>query len=252
MSGERRISSAHWLREGELVSGSAEDFFPFFDGKKHIISLVGGGGKSTLLVYLAERFAARGMRTAAITTTRTIFSTDVCQRIEACRAVWAQGEYAACGEKLESGKYRAPQQALLEQLLKEAEIIIVEADGAHMLACKAPAEHEPVILPESDILIGVMGLEVMGCAVGEVCHRPQHVCALLGCSEDHCLTAQDMAALLASDKGARKNVGSRDFYAVLNKCDDERRLEDGLRVLSALGERGQAWAVLTRFEKESR
>ena len=36
MSKERRISSAYWLREGELVSGSAEDFFPFFDGKKHV------------------------------------------------------------------------------------------------------------------------------------------------------------------------------------------------------------------------
>ena len=247
MSGGKMISQAYWPREDEWISGSVEDFFPFFDGKKHVISLVGGGGKSTLLAYLAERFAVRGMRTAVMTTTRTIFATDICQSIEACRVVWARGEYAACGEKLESGKYCAPHQALLAQLLKEAEIIIVEADGAHMLACKAPAEHEPVILPESDIVIGVMGLEVMGCAVGEVCHRPRHVCALLGCEEDHRLTAQDMAAILASDKGARKNVGSRDFYAVLNKCDDEERLAHGRQVLDALGK--QVPAVLTRFAR---
>ena len=247
---ERKIrSKARWMQDGMLMSGSAEAYFPFFDGKKHVISLVGGGGKSTLLMYLAQRFAARGMKAVIMTTTRMLCPEHVSLNIEDCRACWACGEYAACGETTENGKFREPKQALLEQLLVEADAIIVEADGAHRLACKAPAEHEPVILPQSDIVIGVMGIEVIGGAVGVVCHRPQHVCALLGCDEDHCLTAEDMADILISEKGTRKNVGERDFYVVLNKCDNEKRQKDGLQVISALKERGHERVVLNRFRR---
>ena len=136
---------------------------------------------------------------------------------------------------------------MLNALLEEAEAVIVEADGAHMLACKAPAEHEPVILPETDIVIGVMGIEVLGGEVGRVCHRPKHVCTLLGCVERHTLTAADMADIFVSEKGTRKHVGARDFYAVINKCDDEERIGNGKTVLEALEKRGQKKAVLTSF-----
>ena len=242
-------SRAYWMHDGALNMGSAEGYFPFFDGQKHVISLVGGGGKSTLLAYLAQCFAARGMRTAVMTTTRMEVPSRICSSIGECRACWAQGEYAACGEQTENGKFRTPQDALLNALLEEADAVIVEADGAHRLACKAPAEHEPVILPQSDIVIGVMGLEVIGGMVGKVCHRPQHVCALLGCAEDHRLTAQDMATILTSEKGTRKNVEERAFYVVLNKCDDDKRLADGMRVMQALGECGQEKCVLTSFDR---
>lgn len=240
-------SRAQWMCGKQMISGSVQDYFPFFDGKKHVISLVGGGGKSTLLAYLAERFAACGMRTAIMTTTRMACPGHICRTMEDCRALWAQGEYAACGEITENGKFREPEEALLKALLEEADTVIVEADGAHMLACKAPAEHEPAILPQSDIVIGVMGIEVLGGAVGEVCHRPQHVCALLGCDENHLLTAADLADIFVSAKGAKKNVGTRAFYAVINKCDDAKRIGDGEAVLEALKKRGQTKAVLTSF-----
>ena len=249
MSDNQIRSRACWLKDGGLIKGSAEEFFPFFNGKKHVISLVGGGGKSTLMEYLAQRFAARGMKTAIMTTTRIARPEKTACSMEECRACWAGGEYAACGEAMENGKFRAPQQEMIDWLLEEADVIIVEADGAHMLACKAPAEHEPVILPQSDIVIGVMGIEVIGGAVGKVCHRPQYVCALLGCGMDHCLTAEDMADILLSEQGTRKNVGARDFYAVLNKCDDEQRMQDGMRVVDALKRRGHERAMLNSFKK---
>jgi len=247
MSSKEMTSQARWMCGDQMVSGTADMYFPFFDGKKHVISLVGGGGKSTLLAFLAGCFAARGMRTVIMTTTRMACPEHVCRSIEDCRACWARGEYAACGERMENGKFRAPQDALLRELMKEADAIIVEADGAHMLACKAPAEHEPVILPETDIVIGVMGVEVMGGAVGRVCHRPQYVCALLDCGEEHLLTAEDMADILVSERGTRKNVGARDYFTVINKCDDEKRMKDGEAVLEALKRRGHMQAVLTSF-----
>ena len=249
MSMEKKRSRASWLGGDEWIFSSAEAYFPFFDGKRHVISLVGGGGKSTLLEYLAERFAARGMHTAIMTTTRMACPAHIAASIEDCRACWARGEYAACGERTENGKFRAPKDELLRALLEEADALLIEADGAHRLACKAPAAHEPVILPQTDIVIGVMGVEVLGGAVGSICHRPEHVCALLGCGMEHLLTAADMAEIFVSERGTRKGVGARDFYAVINKCDDEKRMEDGKRVIEELCRRGQTKNVLTSFAK---
>ena len=99
-------SRACWLHEGERMMGSAEAYFPFFDGEKHIISLVGGGGKTTLLHYLAGCFASRGMRTVVMTTTRMECPAHICRSIEDCRACWARGEYASCGERTDNGKFR--------------------------------------------------------------------------------------------------------------------------------------------------
>lgn len=241
---------AQWKRGAETICGEAAAYFPFFDGKRHVVSLVGGGGKSTLLEYLAENAAARGMRTVIMTTTRMACPAHVCKTMEDCRARWAQGEYAACGERTENGKFRAPDDALLGELLEEADMLLVEADGAHMRACKAPAEHEPVILPESDIVIGVMGVEVLGGEIDQVCHRPQHVCALLGCTGDHALTAADMAEILLCESGTRKNVGTREFHVVLNKCDDSAHLENGRRIMAELEKRGHINTVLTSFAKK--
>lgn len=238
---------AQWKRGGERICGEATAYFPFFDGKRHVISLVGGGGKSTLLEYLAENAAARGMRTVIMTTTRMACPEHVCKALDDCRACWGRGEYAACGERTENGKFRAPDDALLGELLKEADMILVEADGAHRLACKAPAEHEPVILPESDIVIGVMGVEVLGGEIDQVCHRPQFVSALLGCEGNRALTAADMAEILLSERGTRKNVGTREFHVVLNKCDDGARLENGQRIMAELEKRGHTNTVLTSF-----
>ena len=39
------------------------------DNKKHIISLVGGGGKTTIMYELAEHFAEQGKRVVVLTTT---------------------------------------------------------------------------------------------------------------------------------------------------------------------------------------
>ena len=245
MSEKTIRSRAWWQYEDDMTAGSAEDYFPFFDGKKHIISLVGGGGKSTLLEYLAACFAARSMRAAIMTSTRMACPEHVSGSIEECRARWAQGKYAACGERTENGKFRAPDDLLLRALTEEADALIIEADGAHMLACKAPAEHEPVILSESDIVIGVMGSEVLGRRVGEVCFRPERVCDVLGCDEDHHLTAGDLATLLLSERGARKGVGDRKYYIVINKCDNEQRIQNGIEIARILRMHGHENTVLT-------
>lgn len=236
---------AYWMRDGGLKQGKPEAYFAFLKEKGHVVSLVGGGGKSSLQRYLARRFQENGMKTAAMTTTKIWRPAQFCTSIEDCRARWDAGEYAVCGEPFGEAKLSAPKEAFLAALLGEADAVVVEADGSRCLPCKAPAEHEPVILPKTDIVIAVMGLDALGKPVGEVCHRPERVCALLRCGEQHLITCEDAAKLLLSERGLRKGVGDRAYDVVLNKCDDALRLEQGKAILDILHAHGQTRAALT-------
>lgn len=237
-------SRAYWLEDGRMISGTAEAFFASAAAQPRVISLVGGGGKTTLLHYLARRFAGRGLRTAVMTTTKIGCPQDCCETMQACLARWAQGEYAVCGRRDAAGSLREPEGAFLQALLASADRLIIEADGARRKPCKAPQEGEPVILPQTDTVVCVMGIDALGGAVQDVCHRPKLVMQLLGCGEDHLLTQEDMAALILSAHGGRKGVGARRFIAVINKCDDENRRNGAETLLRLLHARGQA-AVMT-------
>ena len=219
---------------------------------KHVISLVGGGGKTTLLHYLAGCFAARGLSTAVMTSTRMGCPPVYCETMEACRACWARGEYAAAGTRLENGKFRAPQEDVLKALLDEAEIVLIEADGAHRRPLKFPADNEPVILEETDIVIAVAGLDALGAPAGDVCHRMPEAAALLGIDERHVITPEDMAAVLLSPQGGKKGVGDRLYITALNKCDDETRKAGGEEVLRLLDQKGHMRAALLHFPPENR
>ena len=43
------------------------------------------------------------------------------------------------------------------QAMELSDLVLVEADGSKRLPCKVPADHEPVLLPESDIVVAVLG-----------------------------------------------------------------------------------------------
>mgnify|MGYP000208812589 FL=1 len=197
--------------------------FDFFtDGKKHTICLVGGGGKTTVMYELAAAWAACGRKVLVLTSTHILCSADgrFAADAAAVHNLWQQRRYAVIGTpEFATGKLTAPPQDLYEALQLQADVILCEADGSKHHPCKAPAAHEPVLLPDSDIVLAVVGMDALGCPLAQACQRPQLAAALLGCSLDSVIDEQMLVALLLSEQGARKNVGTRGFYIVLNKCD---------------------------------
>lgn len=239
--------TAWFLRHGMLRRGMLQEAFPFLAEAGHVISLVGGGGKTSLTYALAQIYAQTGWRTAVMTTTHMGCPARWCHTLTDCEESWARGEAAVCGQRTAEGKFRAPPPELLQALLRRAEAVLVEADGARRLPCKAPAAHEPALLPETDIVLGVMGLDALGMPVERVCLRTEQVQSILNCDGQHRLTAADLTALLLSPHGSRKGTGGRDFYAVLNKCDDALRLAEGARILTMLEAQGCTHAALTHM-----
>ena len=197
--------------------------FDFFtDGKKHNICLVGGGGKTTVMYELAAVWAACGRKVLVLTSTHILCPADGSFAADAAAVhnLWQQGCYAVIGmPELATGKLTAPPQGLYNELQPQADVILCEADGSRYHPCKVPAAHEPVLLPDCDIVLAVAGMDALGRQLAQACQRPQLAAELLGCSAEKIIDAQMLASLLLSEQGARKNVGARAYYIVLNKCD---------------------------------
>lgn len=192
------------------------------DGKKHTICLVGGGGKTTVMYELAAAWAACGRRVLVLTSTHILRPVDgsFAADVPAVQNLWQQWRYAVIGTpEPVTGKLTAPPQDLYEALHLQADVILCEADGSRHHPCKVPAENEPVLLPDSDIVLAVAGMDALDNSLAQACQRPQPAAALLGCNLNSVIDEQMLAVLLLSEQGARKNVGKRTFYIVLNKCD---------------------------------
>lgn len=215
--------------------------FDFFsDGKKHNICLVGGGGKTTVMYELAAAWAACGRRVLVLTSTHILRPVDgsFAADVPAVQNLWQQGRYAVIGTpEPATGKLTAPPQDLYEALQLQADVILCEVDGSRHHPCKVPAAHEPVLLPDSDIVLAVAGMDALGNSLQQACQRPQLAAELLGCSLDSVIDAQMLVVLLLSEQGTRKSVGVRAYYIVLNKCDllKAAQQEEMLRLLVGAG-----------------
>lgn len=226
--------------------------FPFLAEKGHTVSLVGGGGKTTLLYAMADHCACKGWRVLVMTTTH-IRQPAACYAPDdaALTALWQAGHYAVIGTPAENGKLTLPPQQLLCRMA-QADAVFVEADGAKHCPCKLPAAHEPVLLPQSDIVLAVAGLSALDRPLREVCFRydtiqPQFFAA----APDSPLTPAMLAQLLASAQGGRKAVGDRQFYAVLNQADTPKLRQQGIQIQQLLRQHGIK-CVLTHFKEEER
>lgn len=214
--------------------------FKCLEEKKHIVSLVGAGGKTTVMYQLAEHFANLGKK-VLVTTTTHIFqpASNFAKTVAEVEALWKAGCYAIVGNiEAGTGKLTQLPVEVFESYSSLADLVLIEADGAKRLPCKAPAGNEPVLLFESDTVIAVMGLDALHQPIKEVCFRLEKVMEVLGVLPEHSLTEDDAVKLLLSEQGAFKNVGQRNYFIVLNKCDDENRVNSALKIKSLLEKEG--------------
>lgn len=249
-SGKYHNRFAGKRRKQMIIKGD----FPFLTEKKHVISLVGAGGKTTLMYALARQFTENGARTVVATTTHicrpegNLWAKNPQEVIR----LWERGSYAVVGVPCEDGKLKGLPEQELDSYIRMADIVLVEADGAKRMPCKVPAGHEPVIPGSCDIVIGVMGMDALGQPLDQVCFRKSEAARLLNMGLHDVLTADRMAKILASRDGTRKDVGKREYYVVLNKCDSKEHILAGEQIMGILREQGIVRCVLTCFMDKKR
>ena len=265
-----------------------EQKFPFLREKGHVVSLIGGGGKTTLLYALSAYCTAKGWRVLTATTTHIrkpvnvpwiVVNEEENTAWENARKerdrLWQQGTYVVAGTPAPHEKLTILPESIRSEWISDADITFLEADGAKCLPCKFPAAYEPVILPQSDIVLAVAGLSALYRPLGEVCFRAElaieawnrDVCEYgdaaypkegkrllkeVPISKDTPLTPELLAWLLGSENGARKDISGRSFFVVLNQADTSERREDGRKVLDILKHSYGIQGILTSFSETER
>lgn len=218
---------------------------------KDVVSLTGGGGKTTLMFGLATELAAVGQRVVTTMTTHIFVS----QMARAPLALVLHGELAllaqlpealaehghvliAGGTVVEQDKVQGVPPDLLDRVAAQPAVdaVIVEADGSRRLPFKAPAPHEPVVPTSTTILVPVVGLDVLGqpLKAGHV-HRPELVAALAGAAIGDVVTPEMIAAVLAHPEGGAKGLppGAR-LIPFLNKAESEEAVAAARRIAGML------------------
>ncbi|MDT8900518.1 selenium cofactor biosynthesis protein YqeC [Anaeroselena agilis] len=186
-----------------------------------LVTLIGGGGKTSLMYYLVAGLKAAGTVAFAATTAKLFMQEGAGHRTvlvgslaEFRRAV---GELRSCpamvtvARGLVDGAQRklaglAPE--WLDTLAGECPAIrfIVEGDGSAGLPLKGHLPHDPVVPAATRLLIPVIGAEAVGQPLAACCvHRPARAAELTGAAEGEIITADTVAKLLLHPKGYLHN-----------------------------------------------
>ena len=221
-----------------------------------VISLVGGGGKTTLMFRLAAELAH--IENTVLTTTTTkifepskdesayiIVSEDPEEVLSISETLLSHTTHiTAARERLVSKKKLAGfEPSAVEYFMKKGgfQWVLVEADGAARKPIKAPAEHEPVIPECSTCVIAVVGLDAIGKPLDDRwVFRPRLYSRVTGVSLGAPVTERSVASVILADNGLMKGCppGAKQMV-FLNKAEREERLAAGRRVASLLKKEGK-------------
>lgn len=244
-------------RTCKVCSGLADAMNLNFRG---VVSLIGGGGKTSLMFRLAHDLAAQGRRVLATTTTRILMpDPDQCRQTLLARSAEAligqiksgsKANPVAAGEKPdETGcKLIGFDPGLIDQVWQTGffDVIIVEADGAKHKPVKASAAHEPVLPSSTTHLVHVTGLDGVGRPItDEYVHRSgiflENLDLMPGTLLDESMVAR---AVDLEIKKAAQMIGPVVAMAVLNKADTDRRYQYGKTIQKGLQHSSQIHRVL--------
>lgn len=219
-----------------------------------IISIIGAGGKTTLMYALADFYAEAGRRVFVSTTTHirkpdaSIFVENVSQ----LRKRWDEGGYGVAGETVKGEKLKSLSMDKLSQFIKASEVVLLEADGAKELPCKVPNETEPVIVDGTDVILMVLGLDALGKRMRDVCFRLELAMDLLGEDRDHRMTEDDLVVIVKNQMDQLREdqvlKGNRRFMVVLNKCDTKKQQNQGRHILEELNREENLIGFLTKLK----
>jgi len=190
-------------------------------GNHELVSIVGGGGKTTLTFAIAEQLPGRRIITTTTKMGREqrgtapvlIAPTDdeIAEALRGHKVVQVWGgidDYKALGCDPD----------VVGRWLGLVDHVVVESDGARRNPFKAPRPFEPPVPQSSTVVIAVIGAEALGRVIADRCHRPLRVAAVGECSPWERLSPVIAARVLTSDRGSRKNVPSTArFVVVINK-----------------------------------
>jgi molybdenum cofactor cytidylyltransferase len=217
-----------------------------------VVTLVGGGGKTTTLYRLARELQQRADQPGVVATTTThIFAPPADADLETimqleprlaladCRTALAKRRLPVLGTHITpEGRLAGVSKEVVDYLSAQAEIdyVVIEADGSAHKPFKAPLEYEPVVPASTTLLVAVVGVDALGMPLdSEHIHRPQRVAELGGAALGAPLSAEAIAGVLVHPAGPLRDApAAARVLILLNKADTPERCNAAREIAAAI------------------
>lgn len=163
-----------------------------------VISVVGAGGKTTLIKKLASHYASLGKKVFITTSTHmfieedTLLSDDPIVIIEHLH----KHQIVMAGVK-ENNKIKALSYDTYLEVCKHADVVLVEADGSKHLPLKFLKENEPVIYENTDEIIVLYGMHALNQKAKDVVFRLELNDRYYPIQNDQLITAQVLVNIVS-------------------------------------------------------
>lgn len=244
------VKNETWMR----ASSFSEALSPLIETQTKI-AVVGSGGKTSIIMQLAEEQKELGKKVLILTTTHMYVPTKygvfsgLAAEIE--QALQTEG-IALVGKEIGDGKITWFGEKLYREIIPMADVILIEADGAKRLPLKIPNENEPVVPPYIDIILVVSGLSAIGKKGSEVCHRWSLARKALDVSaEDELLKSQHLGLLMKKGylEPLQKMHPDLLVIPVFNQADDETFEGLGKKIIDELNPKIGIVSSMLPFEE---
>lgn len=214
----------------------------------NIITIVGAGGKTTLLYTLAEELSKTGQKVLFTTTTH------IARPSESSHPQWflleeenedilyegfcnhsvvglgiPMNKSKTCNPTKSSiiKKWSSPSFSFLEKIHSIPDYIICEGDGSKRLPIKIPREKEPVLFPYTQMVLGVIGLSCLGQPLEQSLfgwqapENQNYFHTLLATTQgiNHKITADTLFEIATSFQGLLKSTEDIPIHVILNQAD---------------------------------
>lgn len=194
-----------------------------------IITLVGGGGKTSTIFELGKELSNLNKKTIITTTTHMGFDKDFIaieeeKDIKIIEDIFKDHYLIKIAKKESEYKAKSLDFDLLKKAILLGDFILIEGDGSKNLPLKAPKDNEPVIIKETNLVIGIMGFDSLNKKIKDICHRPELVSKLLKKDLNEYIDYKDLVEIASNYNGLRKNVNCK-YKVIINKVDKEEDLE---------------------------
>ena len=226
---------------GELVFTGAPQ------GTPAAITVIGTGGKTSLL-WLLARSLAQGGRKILVTPTTKMFlpAAEPKPYHRFCNGtppaplpgVTLAGKYSQKSGKLES---LAPPE--LERAAASCDVTLIEGDGSREHPLKGWAEHEPLVPDFTTITVGIIPLWPLARpASAEIIHRLPLFCALSGAEPGEPLKAKHIAAAICGCRAQGTAAPEKSLFSAakgkkvlfFNQIEDKAAAAHAQEVVSLL------------------
>ncbi len=215
------------------------------NSEKRVIAFVGAGGKTSAMYACAAKYAAAGKKVLIMTTTKMGLPGKrelLVTRPDPDGVSRVLDQYGICvsGKSFQDGgveKIGSWTETVMLRLSGEADLVLLEADGAKRKSLKVPAGYEPVIPDWCTHLVILMGLSKLACSCGEEVHR----CRLMFDARER-ITPDTYVRILEEGYGTKLRQAGEEalwkqkgnVWFLLNQADDKAAYYAGMEIFSKL------------------